>query len=401
LKILALILAGGTGKELSVLTYDRAKTALPFGGSYRIIDFCLSNCVHSGIDTIAILAQYSPRSLIDHIGIGKPWDLDRKNGGVFVLQPNQYGMVASWYRGTADAMYQNIDMIMNTRAELVLILSGDHIYKMDYREMAEAHMKSGKPLTIALKKMQRNYVGRFGMARCDNNGSVISFKEKPKSSEFDLASMGIYMFDREFLIRLLETPKVDIVFDILIPMISKKKVNAYIFNGYWEDVGSISSYFNASMRLLRGSSMLFSKKWPIYTRPSEMPPAKFLPGSLVKESIVASGCIVEGEVRKSILFPGVVIRKGAKITNSIIFSFSTISKEAVVNRAILDKFVDIGKDARVGAEKVDRVKLEHLCRTGLMHKGEGIITVIGKGARIHSGRVVPQGVIVETEATIR
>jgi len=401
LKILALILAGGTGRELSVLTYDRAKTALPFGGSYRIIDFCLSNCVHSGIDTIAILAQYSPRSLIDHIGIGKPWDLDRKNGGVFILQPNQYGMAASWYRGTADAVYQNIDMIMNTRAELVLILSGDHIYKMDYREMADAHIKSGKPMTVALKKMQRNYVGRFGMARCDNDGSVVSFKEKPKSSGFDHASMGIYMFDKEYLLKLLETPKVDIVFDILIPMISKKKVNAYIFNGYWEDVGSISSYFNASMKLLRGSSMLFSKKWPIYTRPPEMPPAKFLPGSLVKESIVASGCIVEGEVRKSILFPGVVIRKGAKVTNSIVFSFSTVSKEAVVDRAILDKFVDIGKGARVGTEKVDRVKLEHLCRSGLMHKGEGRITVIGKRARIRPGRLVPQGIIVETGATIK
>ena len=199
-----MILAGGTGRELSVLTYDRAKTAIPFGGSYRIIDFPLSNCVHSGIDTIAILAQYSPRSLIDHIGMGKPWDLNRKSGGVYILQPTYYGQIAKWYKGTADAIYQNMDMIMNSNAELVLVLSGDHVYRMDYREMAARHIESGKPVTIALKEMKRGQKGRFGMVKCSGDGTVLAFEEKPASPRYNLASMGIYMFDREFLIRTLD-----------------------------------------------------------------------------------------------------------------------------------------------------------------------------------------------------
>jgi len=395
-----MILAGGTGKELSVLTFDRAKTAIPFGGSYRIIDFPLSNCVHSGIDTIAILAQYSPRSLIDHIGMGKPWDLNRKSGGVYILQPTYYGQVAKWYRGTADAIYQNLDMIMNSNAELVLILSGDHVYKMDYREMAARHVQSGKPVTIALKEMKKGQRGRFGMAKCGADGTVLAFEEKPTSPRYNLASMGIYMFDREFLIRILDQSKVDMVFDIIIPLISRRRVGAYIFRGYWEDIGSISSYYNASRKLLRSSSMLLSKRWPIYTRGLDLSPAKFFPGSNVKESIVASGCLVEGNVERSILFPGVVVKAGAEVRDSIVFSYSVISRDAVVERSICDKFVNVGAGAKVGVGKLERSERDPHMDRGIIQKGGNDITVVGKRVRVRRGACIPRGVIVNPDSRI-
>lgn len=395
-----MILAGGTGVELSVLTFDRAKTAIPFGGRYRIIDFPLSNCVHSGIDTIAILAQYSPRSLIDHIGMGKPWDLNRKSGGVYILQPTHYGRVAKWYRGTADAIYQNMDMIMNSKADLVLILSGDHVYKMDYREMAKRHMESGKPVTIALKEMNRGKCGRFGMAKCNKDGTVLAFEEKPNSPRYNMASMGIYLFDREFLIKSLNHSRVDMVFDVIIPLIEKRKVGAYIFNGYWEDIGSISSYYHASMSLLRKKSLLLSKKWPIYTRSLELSPVKISLNSIVKESIIGSGCLVEGRVERSILFPGVVVRKGAEIRDSIIFSYSVISNDAVVEKTICDKHVHVGSGARIGVVKFSKKVLSSHIGKGTMQRSENGITVLGKRVRVRRGADIPGEVIVSPDCKI-
>ena len=398
MKMIAMILAGGTGSELSVLTYFRAKTALPFGGRYRIIDFSLSNCVHSGIRNIAVLAQYSPRSLIDHIGLGKPWDLDTKTGGVFILQPTHYGRVAKWYRGTADAIYQNIDMIMNSKAKLVLVLSGDHVYRMDYRKMAEEHFRSGKPLTIALKKVRKGHRSRFGMARCDSSCSVTAFEEKPKSSNYDMVSMGIYLFNRDYLIKLLNGSKVDIVFDILIPMVNAGKVNGYVFEGYWEDIGSISSYYDASMKLIKRGSLLFDKNWPIYTRGTESPPAKFIEGSRVADSIIASGCLVEGRVEGSILFPGVTVARNAVVKNSIVFSYSDIGADSVVEGSILDKFVTVRRRAVIGKASS---RLSHYRKASAGKKAKSRITVIGRNAVVKGNTVIHRGVIVEPRSTVK
>lgn len=395
-----MILAGGTGEELSILTKYRAKTAIPFGGRYRIIDFALSNCVHSGIIDIAVLAQYSPKSLIDHIGMGRPWDLDRKSGGVSILQPTHHGEVAQWYLGTADALYQNIDLIRNSKADLVLVLSGDQVYLMDYHELVDFHREHGRPITVVIKAVRPSQRSRFGMIRCTRDNSVIDFREKPKSSSFRFASLGIYLFNRDFLLDALRGNKIDIVFDILIPHLANRKVKCYRFNGYWEDIGSIPSYYRASLRLLRDRSLITAPGWPIFTRGTDLPPAKFFQGSLVQNSIVADGCSVKGTVKNSVLFPGVRVEPGAVIEDSIIFSYSKVWKGTHVRRSIIDKFVDVGGKSRVGV--VSRGKPEALPTaqdTGPRQRTSGI-TVIGKNTRISGGADIPQGLIVETHARV-
>lgn len=394
-----MILAGGTGRELSVLTQHRAKTALPFGGRYRIIDFSLSNCAHSGLHDISILAQYNPKSLIDHIKMGKPWDLDRKSGGVYILQPTHHGEVAQWYLGTGDALYQNIDVIRNSKAEQVLVLSGDQVYEMDYLSIAAYHRSMGKPVTIAYKEVSPSQRSRFGMIRCSREGLVTAFREKPSSSPFRHASLGIYMFDREFLVEYLRPERVDIVFDIVMPMLARRLVAGFQFDGYWEDIGSVASYYRASRRLLRNRSIITNQSWPIYTRGSELPPASFSRDTVVKDSIVADGCSIMGTVRGSILFPGVRIGVGATVENSIIFSFSSIGVNAVVSTSIIDKEVRVGAGARIGVRdgtgESTIYRLAGVQRT----RGSGI-TAIGKGSRIGAGVDIPRGTVVEARSTV-
>ncbi len=387
-----MILAGGTGEELSVLTGHRAKTALPFGGHYRIIDFCLSNCVHSGIFDIAVLAQYSPKSLIEHIRMGKPWDLDRKSGGVHILQPSHYGEAAQWYLGTADALYQNIEMIRNSRAELVLVLSGDQVYLMDYLRMAAEHVDRGIPATIAIKEISPDERSRFGMVCRSRDGLITSFMEKPVSSNYRFASLGIYLFNRDFLVHLLESSRVDIVFDIVIPLIEKRSVAGFVFDGYWEDIGSISSYYTASMNLLKDRAIIVSNEWPIFSRSANLPPAKFSRNSSVRNSIIAEGCHVKGAVRRSILFPGVFVDRDAAVTDSIIFASSRVGKDAAVTRSIIDKSVRIGKGARIGVRRE---------RTGGTVRGKRTITLVGKGARIAPGVDLPRGGIVGMRSNVK
>lgn len=386
MKILTMILAGGTDESLSVLTRYRARTAVPFGGRYRVIDFCLSNCVHSGLTDINILAQYNPKSLIEHIRMGKPWDLDRKHGGVTVLQPSYHGEAAHWYLGTADALYQNIDMIRNSRCDLVLVLSGDQVYVADYGEMIAFHLSHGGPVTIACKKVAQKDSQRFGMVRCGKDGIVKQFREKPaRSRASDRASLGIYLFDAKLLTRLLKDSRVDIVFDMLLPLIEKGHIYAFPFESYWEDIGSIPAYYGASMKLLKGPSLISRKGWPIYTRGDDLPPARFCAGSEVSGSITASGCRIEGRVSGSILFPGVTVEKGAHVRDSIIFSGTRIRQGATVCRSILDKDVTVGGRAEIGC--------------GTSNAGE--ITVIGKGASIRSALIVSQGRIVEPGENVR
>ena len=401
MKILTLILAGGTGAELSVLTRHRAKTALPFGGRYRVIDFCLSNCVHSGIHEIAILAQYSPKSLIDHIGMGKPWDLDRKSGGVYILQPTHNGEAAKWYLGTADALYQNVDLIRNSKADTILVLSGDQVYLMDYRAMAEYHRIHGKAATIAMKEVQPSQRSRFGMVRCSREGLVTAFKEKPTSSTYSHASLGIYLFKREFLLDALRQDAADIVFDVIMPWLRRDEVMGYRFDGYWEDIGSIESYYQASLQLLKHRSLITAPDWPIFTKGTDLPPAKCTEHSRISNSIVADGCIVEGTVTGSILFPGVIVGRGAVVEDSILFPFSRIGRNARVARAILDKFAVVGYDARVGADR-RRAGVKHLhARRAVSDAAAGGITVLGRRARVSPGVAVRTGLIVEPHGLVR
>ena len=389
MSILTMILAGGTGKELSVLTRHRAKTALPFGGRYRIIDFVLSNCVHSGITDISILAQYSPKSLIYHIGMGKPWDLDRKAGGIFILQPAYRGRIADWYRGTAAALYQNIDVIRDSRAEHVLVLSGDQAYVMDYREMMKSHMSSGSGVTIATKEVNKSQRSRFGMIRCTKDGRITDFEEKPVSSSFKYASLGIYLFDKRLLLDRLGPDTVDIVFDLIMPLLEKGRVSCHRFDGYWEDLGSLRSYYSASMRLIRNRSLLSSPGWPIYTRGSDLPPARITEGSSVVDSILANGCVVEGEVIGSVLSPGVRVERGARVEDSIVFSFSRIGRGAVVKGAIIDKHCSIGKGSAVGVGAAGTFDGHGLSRISTN------LTVLGKGVRTGREEGVPRGVTIE------
>ena len=381
-----MILAGGTGEGLSVLTRHRARTAVPFGGRYRIIDFCLSNAVHSGLTDINILAQYNPKSLIEHIRMGKPWDLDRKHGGVTILQPSYHGEAAHWYLGTADALYQNLDLIRDSGCDLVLVLSGDQVYVADYGEIVAYHLSHDGPVTIACKKVSPRESSRFGMVRCGRDGLVKKFREKPaRALSSDRASLGMYLFDAKLLISHLKENRTDIVFDMLIPLIDEGKVFAFPFESYWEDIGSIPSYYRASMKLLRGGPLTAKEGWPVYTRGHDLPPARFCAGSKVSGSIVACGSRIEGTVSGSILFPGAVVEKGAIVKDSIIFSDSRVRRGAVVERTILDKDVTIGTAAQIGR----------------VTQPSGDITVIGKGASAGNSISIEQGRIVEPGEKVR
>jgi glucose-1-phosphate adenylyltransferase len=397
-----MILAGGKGRELSVLTRHRAKTSVPFGGRYRIIDFCLSNCVHSGLTDIAILAQYNPSSLMEHIRMGKPWDLDRRSGGVCILQPAHHGKAANWYLGTAEALMQNIDVLRNSDSDTVLVLSGDQVYLMDYRLMARQHAESQNPVTIACKPVSARQRGRFGMVRMNKNGLIKEFQEKPEASDFQNASLGIYMFDRKFLIEKLTANRMDIVFDILLPAIERREVGGYLFGGYWEDTGSVSSYFRASMRLLKNRSLITKDDWPIFTRGEGMAPAKLSASSLVQESIIADGCLVEGEVRGSILFPGVHIGRDAQIVDSIIYSGARIREGSKIQRTIIDKDVLVGKNSDIGRKPPAKKDfLDPDLGLDEKNKSRNQISLIGKKTRLFSGCVVPAGAMIEPESRMR
>jgi glucose-1-phosphate adenylyltransferase len=396
-----MILAGGTGEELSVLTRIRAKTAIPFGGRYRIIDFCLSNCSHSGIRDIAVLAQYSPKSLVEHIRMGKPWDLDRKSGGVYILQPTHDGRIAQWYLGTADALYQNIDVIRNSSADHVLVLSGDQVYVMDYRALFDFHRSCGTPMTITVKEVSPSQRSRFGMVRCSSDGLVTAFKEKPVSSTFRYASLGIYLFEKNFLLDVLNPGTMDIVFDVVIPLLDKREVAGYRFDGYWEDIGSIPSYFRASRRLLKRRSIITDPHWPIFTRSADLPPAKFSAGCEVVNSIVSDGCRIGGAVSGSVLFPGASVERGAVVRDSVLFPFSRVLTGALVRKSILDKEARIGKGARIGVDRAGGRGATMLDAAEGSIRTLGDIPVIGKGTSIAGGTNVPRGIAIEPYSKVK
>jgi glucose-1-phosphate adenylyltransferase len=352
-----IILAGGQGERLSILSEKRAKPAVPFAGKYRIIDFALSNCVNSDLNDVYVLTQYRPISLHDHIGIGRPWDLDRLHGGVQMVSPYLGRKDSDWYRGTADAVYQNISELHNLQCENVLILGGDHIYKMDYRPMIELHNENKAEATVGVMRVPIEEAHRFGIVSTDDDGRVVDFQEKPKKPQSNLVSMGIYVFNREALIDRLTKDAAnpasqhDFGHNILPKMLADgDRLFTYAFEGYWRDVGTVQSYWEANMELLEDVPAvdLYERSWVIYTKSEERPPALVSAQAQVERSLISHGCQIRGQVIHSVLSPGVIVEEGAIVRDSIIMFDTFIGKNSVVDRSVIDKEVVVGADSYIG-----------------------------------------------------
>lgn len=352
-----MILAGGQGSRLGVLTKKLAKPAVPFGGKYRIIDFPLSNCSNSGIYTVGVLTQYKPLELNAHIGIGSSWDLDRRDAGVSILPPYQEEKGGNWYKGTANAIYQNIQFVDSYDPEYVLILSGDHIYKMNYEEMLECHKKNNAEATIAVINVPINEASRFGIMNTREDNSIYEFEEKPKEPKSNLASMGIYIFNWKTLKKYLREDEAnrfssnDFGKEIIPNMINDKlKMMAYPFEGYWKDVGTIESLWEANMDLLKDDSELnlYDEEWKIYSS-NQVRPAHYIGNdAVVNNSLIVEGCTVYGEIEKSVLFQGVHIGKKSIIKDSIIMPNATIGDNVIIERAIIGSNAIVRKGCRIG-----------------------------------------------------
>lgn len=387
-----MLLAGGQGSRLYALTEKTAKPAVPFGGKYRIIDFPMSNCINSGIDTVGVLTQYQPLVLNEYIGNGQPWDLDRMNGGVMVLPPYQGKKGADWYKGTANAIYQNLNFIKRYDPDYVLILSGDHIYKMDYNAMLENHKATGADCTIAVLEVPLDEASRFGIMVTNKAGRITQFQEKPKVPISTKASMGIYIFSRKILEKYLiddeNTPgsSNDFGKNIIPNMLNDgMKLFAYPFEGYWKDVGTIDSLWEANMDLL-GDNPNFNihdKMWRIFSRNYAEPPHYIGENGSVSNSIVTEGCDIEGFVENCVLSNGVIVEKGATVKNSVIMSRTIIKSGATVNYSIVDSNSIISENAVVGAEK---------------ESAQGI-TVIGSDLCVEKGVTIPSGAMINNDST--
>jgi glucose-1-phosphate adenylyltransferase len=391
MKTRAIIMAGGEGARLSALTAKRTKPAVPFAGKYRIIDFALSNCVNSDIFDIMVLAQYRPQSLIEHIGAGTPWDLNRDfTGGIRILTPYKARFDSDWFEGTADAVQQNFTFIKQGSPDLILILSGDHIYTMDYDTMITFHMDQQADLTIATIRVPLEEASRFGVLSVDNNYRVTSFVEKPRKPPSDRINMGVYLFNRELLDKVLwedhlrEDSTHDFGKDILPRLVkSKRRVIAFPYTGYWMDVGTILSYWQAHMDMLSLNPplKLYDRSWVIHTRTAERPPVRIPQSACVFASMISDGCTIQenARVESSVLSPGVILRPGAVVRESIILTDTIIESGAVIERAILDKHVHVEQNAHVG---------------GGIANPDIRLAVVGKNS------IIPSGMIVEPGATI-
>lgn len=383
----AMLLAGGQGSRLFALTQKTAKPAVSFGGKYRIIDFPLSNCINSGVDTVGVLTQYRPLLLNEYIGNGLSWDLDRRFGGVQILAPYQGQSGADWYRGTANAIWQNMEFINRYDAKYVLILSGDHIYKMDYAKMLEQHKKSGAACTIAVLDVPLEEASRFGIMSTREDGSIYKFTEKPKNPDSTKASMGIYVFTKDKLEAYLRADNDDPASSNdfgknIIPtmLASGEKMMSYSFEGYWKDVGTIQSLWEANMDLL-GDEPAFSlldESWRIYSRHAAQPPQYIAKGAVVENASITAGCQIFGTVKNSVLGANVYVGKGAVVEDSVIMNDTTIEDGATVQYAILDEKVTIGKKATVGAPR----------------ESGAAIAVVGAEVSIGAGEAVAPGAML-------
>ena len=355
-EMIAMLLAGGQGSRLGVLTADVAKPAVAFGGKYRIIDFPLSNCINSGIDTVGVLTQYQPLRLNTHIGIGIPWDLDRNNGGVTVLPPYEKSTNSEWYTGTANAIYQNLNYMESYNPEYVLILSGDHIYKMDYEVMLDFHKANDADVTLAVMPVPYEEASRFGIVITDDDRRIQEFEEKPEQPRSNLASMGIYIFSwkvlKEALIAMKDQGNCDFGKHI-IPYLHEResRMFAYEFNGYWKDVGTLGSYWQANMELidLIPEFNLYEKYWRIYTNSSDtIEPQYISESAVIEQSIIGDGTEIYGEVRRSVIGAGVVIGKGSVVRDSIIMKGAVIGENVIMDKAIIAEDCHIGNDVKIG-----------------------------------------------------
>ena len=377
----AMLLAGGQGSRLGILTSSMAKPAIPFGGKYRIIDFPLSNCTNSAIDVVGVLTQYQPLELNAYIGSGSPWDLDLAHGGVYVLPPYQTGKDGAWYSGTANAIYQNCKFIEQFDPEYVLILSGDHIYKMDYNAMLKFHIEKKADCTIAVREVPWEEASRFGIMNTDETNAINEFEEKPANPKSNKASMGVYIFTWEKLRKYLTEDAVnpnssnDFGKNIIPTMLGEgQRMFAYDFAGYWKDVGTIESLWEANMDLLEEPLPidLHDKKWRVYARNPGLAPHFIAEGGSVKNSLITEGCEVFGRVDHSVLFAGVTIKEGAVIEDAVIMPGATIERGAIVRRAIVAEGAVIGAGSQIGEET-------------------GNIAVVGQDAVLPAGSVVKAG----------
>ena len=390
----AMLLAGGQGSRLYALTHDMAKPAVPYGGKYRIIDFPLSNCVNSGIDTVGVLTQYQPLALHDYIGNGQPWDLDKLNGGAHCLPPYQTALGAEWYKGTANAIYQNIAFIDRYDPDYVVMLSGDHIYKMDYNKMLQFHKEKGAVATIAVQDVPLEEASRFGIMITDDDSNIIDFEEKPKNPRSTFASMGIYIFSwkelRQYLIDNENNPDEDQDFGkAIIPNMLKanEKMVAYMFEGYWKDVGTLDSLWEANMDLLNPNIPidLYDPDWKMYSKNPIMPPQYIGPNAVIENSMVTDGCVVDGTVDFSVIYEGVTIEKGATVTDSIIMPGSVIKSGAVVEYAIVGENCVVGEGAQIGTRP-----------EAVENRDDWGIAVVGHNITIsENAKVLPKQIISE------
>ncbi len=398
-EMIAMLLAGGQGSRLYALTQKLAKPAVPFGGKYRIIDFPLSNCVNSGIDTVGILTQYQPLVLNEYIGNGQPWDLDRLNGGVHVLPPYQSVKGADWYKGTANAIYQNISFIERYQPKYVIILSGDQICKQDYSDFLKFHKEKGAEFSVAVMEVPWDEASRFGLMVTDDNDKITEFQEKPKEPKSNLASMGIYIFNWDVLKKYLEEDEADPASENdfgknIIPNLlrDQREMYAYHFNGYWKDVGTISSLWEANMEVLDPEYSgidLFDEDWKIYSRNSGMTGQRIGGEAEVIDSMITDGCRIDGRVKHSILFAGVKVEPGAVVEDAVVMGGTTIKAGAVVRHCIVAENVTIEEGAEVGAAPTDEEK-------GVATIGPDV--TVGKNAKIGPnamvGETVKEGEVV-------
>ena len=386
--MIAMLLAGGQGSRLGVLTADVAKPAVSFGGKYRIIDFPLSNCINSGVDTVGVLTQYQPLRLNTHIGIGIPWDLDRNVGGVSILPPYEKSTSSEWYTGTANAIYQNLRYMEQYNPDYVLILGGDHIYKMDYEVMLDFHKANNADVTLATIPVPLEEASRFGVVITDEHKKIQEFEEKPEHPRSNLASMGIYIFSwpvlREALLKLKDQPACDFGKHI-IPYCHEqgKRIFAYEYNGYWKDVGTLGSYWESNMELIYLIPVfnLYEEFWKIYTKSDRIPPQYIAKDAVVDKAIIGEGCEIYGEVHNSVIGCGVTIEKGAVVRDSIIMSSTTIGVGTTVDKSIIAEGVTVGKNCElgIGEEKENKVK-PSVYAFGLVTIGED--SVIPDGVKI-------------------
>lgn len=402
MSVLTLILAGGEGSRLSILVAQRVKPAVPFGGKYRLIDFPLSNAVNSDLYRIAVLTQHRPHSLMEHLGMGEPWDLNRRRpNGLQIWQPYREGRDQDWYRGTAGALHQNHDLIAEDGSDLLLVLSGDHIYKQDYRDLLRFHQEKGADLTVTVMHARPDEAHRFGIMSVDADQRITQFAEKPKQSESTLASMGIYVFNTAFLLRRLEedardsTTTHDFGKNIIPKMVERDQAFAYPFSGYWVDVGTIAAYWATNLALLEQNPALdlCDPNWVIHTRSEERPPVKCKPPSEIDNSLLSNGCVINGTVINSVLSPGVCVERGAVVRDSVVMSDTTIKAGALIDRCVLDKEIEIGADAQVG---VGDDNTPNQLEPANLNTG---ITIVGKRACIPAGATIGRNCRIDLNVT--